>query len=95
MNRQTGKILVWLILALLLVGALGAYWYFNPDRQPNWVADKMPTSADAKVTLYRWQDASGEWTVSSEPPAEGVEYEIVNYRHDTNVMPPVEPEDEG
>ena len=81
-------------LAILIAGALGVYWYYNPDEQPNWLAARMPTAADAEVTLYRWQNSTGEWTVSSELPPEGVEYEVVSYRHDANVMPAVQPEDE-
>jgi hypothetical protein len=95
LKRQNGKVLVVLMLALMLAGALGGYWYFNPDQQPNWLASRMPTAPDAEVTLYRWQAADGEWIVSGEPPPEGVEYEIVNYRHDANVMPPVKTEDEN
>ena len=94
LNLQKGKALLWAVLVLLFMGALAAYWYFNPAQQPDWVAKRMPTDPGAEIALYRWQNPSGEWTVSSELPPEGVEFEVVSYRHDTNVMPPVNQENE-
>jgi hypothetical protein len=94
LNRQSGKIFIWVLLGLLVAGGLAAFWHFNPAQQPDWVASRLPTAPDVEVTTYRWQDANGEWNFSSERPPEGVEFEVVRYRHDTNVMPAVEREDE-
>ena len=94
LNLQTGKALLLIMLALLLLGALGVYWYVNPAQQPDWIAKQMPTAPDAEVTLYRWKNANGEWVASSEPPPAGVEFEALSYRHDTNLMPAVIVEDD-
>jgi hypothetical protein len=63
-------------------------------------AKKDPLTAagdaiDKNVTqVYKWQDASGEWHFSSEPPPAGTKSSIETYRSDVNIVqappPPVE-----
>lgn len=80
------KKLILFILVILLVA--GAVLYANPDwqayllRKRDDVMDKVQTT-----TLYKWQDGDGQWQVSSEKPPPGTEFEILEYQHDTNVMP--------
>jgi len=37
--------------------------------------------------VYKWRDADGAWRITDEPPPRGVEYERLEYRSDTNVLP--------
>ena len=80
------------VTLLVLAGGIAAagYWYFNPQDRPGWVSDRLPVAPSASVQLYRWKNDQGEWTVSDSPPADGTPYEVVEYRHDENVMPAVE-----
>ena len=38
------------------------------------------------TTVYKWQDESGEWHFSNNPPAEGIAHQVVTYRADTNTL---------
>ena len=84
----------WAVLIVLLGAVLiiASWWYYDPAARPGWLAERLPTAPGAEVELYRWQGADGQWHLSSEPPPAGTEYETVRYRHDTNVLPPVETE---
>lgn len=77
----------WLWLAVFGVAGAAGYWYFNPQERPTWVTRQLPVAPSAEVALYRWKDDAGEWVVSDEKPPDGVAFERVSYRHDTNVMP--------
>lgn len=82
----------WIVVLLLVgMGALGAYWYFNPGAQPAILADLLPSDPSAETVLYRWQDEQGQWVVTDRPPAEGITYEEVRYRDDANVIPATRP----
>ncbi len=42
---------------------------------------------DSKTTtVYKWQDAGGEWHFSNTPPPKGVASQVQTYRADTNVI---------
>lgn len=80
---------VWLLVALLLVGAL--IW-FNPDyrKQFGEQFEELPAAAGItkKTTrVYKWRNAGGEWQITDHLPPEGVEYERLDYREDVNVLP--------
>lgn len=78
---------------LVVVGGLllgtGAYVYLDPTLRSelkNQTRELVPSSS---TTLYKWQDASGRWHVEDSPPPAGVAFEVLDYRHDANVMPAV------
>ncbi len=75
-----------LLAVAVAAAALAGYWYVTPQARPSWLGDRLPVADHAEVRLYRWRDASGQWQVSDQPPPDGVPYEIVSYRHDTNVL---------
>lgn len=54
------------------------------------ISEKDVASKESKV--YKRKDAQGNWYYSNEPPKEGEEAEVMTYRSDTNVLPPL-PED--
>jgi len=44
-------------------------------------------NADSKTTtVYKWQDADGEWHFSNTPPPQGVASQMQTYRADTNII---------
>lgn len=38
------------------------------------------------ATIYKWQDAAGEWHFSNTPPPEGTAVQVKTYRTDVNVI---------
>lgn len=40
-----------------------------------------------EVTVYRWRDTEGNWHFSNEPPAEGIDYQVLEVNPDTNLIP--------
>jgi len=96
--RKSGRRRWIVALALPLLVGLGVWWYFQPSARPALVSsllgDVLPVAPSATTTLYRWQDENGEWVVSDRPPPDGVAYEEVRYREDTNVLPPADPADD-
>ena len=75
-----------LILGALALGVVGlaVYWYANPQSAPWWLRDYVP---DAPVRLYKWTDQQGEQHYSNSPPPAGVDYELVDYWENANVLP--------
>lgn len=41
------------------------------------------------TTFYKWQDAVGEWHFTTTPPKDGINYQVLKFRSDENVLPPV------
>ena len=39
------------------------------------------------TTVYKWQDANGQWQVSNQPPPGNTPYETLDYHRDANIMP--------
>ena len=79
------KILV-IVLGLLIGG--GVYIYLDPElmQQTEQQMDRL-TGQEQTQTLYRWQDADGQWQVSDQPPPAGISYETRYYDPQTNVIP--------
>lgn len=79
---------LWLLLAAVIaILGLGAYWYFNPQAQPGFIAEYLPSDPKAEILLYRWKGPDGQWVVSDQLPPAGIEYEQVRYSSDANVIP--------
>lgn len=87
-NRQKKKSIAprVLMVTMLIVLIALVYWYFNPSSRPAWLADKLPVAASATTTVYKWKSENGVTMVSDHKPPEGVEYEVVEYRNDQNVI---------
>jgi hypothetical protein len=78
---------LWSIALLAAFAGVGGYFYLYPDSLPEWAA-KTAIGRDLQTTtVYKWQDASGAWQVSDQPPPPGTEYQVEKYTHDTNVLP--------
>lgn len=73
-------------IALLVLGVAGVYLYLNPHVGVEW-REGTPLEGTTTTVVYKWRDADGKWQITDEPPANGVDYEVLDYRHDTNVLP--------
>jgi hypothetical protein len=60
------------------------------DKISETISEKDIPAKESKV--YKRKDAQGNWYYSNEPPKEGEEAEVMIYRSDTNLLPPL-PED--
>jgi len=56
---------------------------------------KLPIINENETTIYKWQDDSGEWHFSNQPPPAGVASSVKIYRSDVNITrtPPPTPEE--
>lgn len=77
-----------LFIFLAILTGVALYIYLDPslNRQAGQQIDKLLDSEQTR-TLYRWQNAEGQWQVSDTPPAAGIPYETVQYNRNTNVVP--------
>lgn len=75
-------------LVILLVLAVLAYIYFNPDYKQQ-LTDLPAEMGFSKKTvhIYKWQNEKGEWQLTDKLPPPGIEYEKREYREDVNVLP--------
>lgn len=90
-SSRARRYLSFAVTVLLLAGAgAAALFYLRPGfapRLPEWL-EQTALLPQAEVTqLFQWQDADGRWHVSDQPPAAGIAYERLEYRHDTNILP--------
>jgi hypothetical protein len=87
-KRQSigGRVLTAIVLLGAVVGA-GVYYYLYPEELPAWAAKTSIGRDMQTATVYKWQDASGNWHVSDQPPPEGTDYKAEKYSRDTNVVP--------
>ena len=81
----SGRALLALLILLLLAGA-GAWWYFAPDKLPDFAKAWLPASPSQSPALYKWRDAKGRLHYTDTPPPDRP-YEVVRYNPDANVLP--------
>lgn len=73
------------IIAVLVI----AFLYAKPEYMDSIESftDKALPDAVTHSRAYRWKDSKGQWQLSDKPPADGIDYEVVEYHKDTNVIP--------
>ena len=86
-RRQRGAVPMWLLIVLGVLGGLVLYWYVTPREAPSWVRGWLPGLPEYTGPLYRWHDDQGREQITDKPP-KGRLYETLNYRNETNVVPP-------
>jgi len=88
-QRRKRKSLAKPIITVVLLASVAAviFWYFYPSSRPAWLADRLPVAASATSTMYRWTNDTGLPVISDQKPPVGVEFEVIEYRNDQNVIP--------
>ena len=85
-GSNTRRIL-WLFALLVSLVSMMAYFYLYPESLPKWAA-KTPIGQQLQTTtVYKWQDESGRWHVSDQPPPAGTKYQVEDYGRDINILP--------
>ena len=90
-SRQQGIIgrIFLVVILLAAIGGVITYYTLYPESLPEW-ASKTKVGRDIQTTtIYKWQDKSGAWHVSDQPPPKGTDYQVEKYARDTNVLPPL------
>ena len=85
-KRQTGRIPMWLLIGLGILGGVVLYWYTTPQDTPSWAREWLPNLPEYKGPLYRWRDYKGREHITDKPPRSRP-YEQITYRSDANVVP--------
>ncbi len=88
-QRQFGRVPLWLLFGLGLLGGLVLYWYTTPQDVPRWARKWLPLPGlpDYTGPLYRWRDDRGREQITDKPP-KNRPYETQLYRSNANVAPP-------
>lgn len=87
------KFLKAVLVVLVIVAIAGAYLYMNPEIWKKWVKGTPLEPPPTVTQMYKWQDASGQWQVSDRPPDAGIQYEVLQYRSNENVVPSLPTDD--
>ena len=87
-----------LLIVLIIVLVAGAFFLApdNPDddspallqglSQIRSMTEGLGDAESNTTTVYKWQDADGEWHFSNTPPPQGIASQVQTYRTDTNVI---------
>ncbi|MGD8484315.1 MAG: DUF4124 domain-containing protein [Thioalkalispiraceae bacterium] len=74
------------ILAAILLGIILYIWQ-DPQLGKKVKDQTRDLISPETTTVYKWQDANGQWQVSNQPPPGDIPYETLEYHRDTNVVP--------
>ncbi len=76
------------VVIVVLVVIAGVYVYQTPALRSYFSDLPAAVGVPKKSTsVYKWKNPEGVWQYTQEPPPEGVEYEVIEVTHDTNVLP--------
>ena len=72
----------------LSIIATGAYYLYQNEDLLNTLIGKVHQVAPElnKSTLYKWQNAKGEWQVTDKPPGKGTTYTTVTSQDQINII---------
>jgi hypothetical protein len=77
-----------LILLLLVLGIAAAVYLVQHPKVWNEMRRDLPLIGGEDVTrAYKWRDAQGRWQVTGDPPGAGVDFEVLEFAEDVNVLP--------
>ena len=74
------------LLVLFLIGAL-VWLYLHPNTWRHIETMSIPGLTQEKEMLYRWRDNTGLTHYTDEPPADGIDYQVVQFDPDANIVP--------
>lgn len=75
-----------LVFLLIIAAAVG--YFFNPDFK-RFVDNRLSYNIGIKNHVsygYKWQNKSGAWQLTQDPPSDGIPYQKIEVRDDWNVM---------
>jgi hypothetical protein len=78
------------LIVLVLIAALVAYLKpeYKTRLQDLSFAVGLSDIVPKKTTrLFKWRDVRGNWQITDRLPPAGVDYEMLEYREDVNVLP--------
>ena len=79
-----------LLIVLSLADVL--VWYFKPEYRTQ-LQDLSSDIGLSRITpkktarLFKWRDAGGNWQITDQLPPKGIDYEMLEYREDVNILP--------
>lgn len=89
-----GRLLTVLGVLAVVAGAAAYAWLYHPEAVRGLVGDTPLAPPPTTTRVYKWQGPAGDWNITQQPPPEGVPYEVLEVRGDTNVMPLVPPQED-
>ena len=82
-----------LILLLVVLAVIaGVALYIKPEYR-QWFQELSSDIGLSRIAprkterLFKWRDAAGNWQITDRLPPEGIDYEMLEYREDVNVLP--------
>ena len=76
---------------LVLAIAGGVVWYWHPAWWQRLVEPVVESwqwlTGTDRIRVYRWRSRDGTVQLSTRPPGEGVDFEIIEVDPDANVLP--------
>jgi len=88
------KFLKFISIVSLILAVAGGYLYMHPAVWQKWVKGTPLEPPPATTHVYKWQGANGQWQITDTPPPAGTKFEQLDYRSDTNIMPPLVPQED-
>ena len=77
-----------LLTLLFLAGVAALVLWMSPElRRDATSLLKHAGLGSSSATLYKWRNGQGVWQYTQSPPPQGVPYQEVEVRSDTNVLP--------
>jgi hypothetical protein len=79
-----------LLIVLLLVAGLVVYLkpgYWNRIQDLSSTIGLSQIAPKKTTRLFKWRDAGGNWQITDQLPPDGIDYELLEYREDVNVLP--------
>jgi len=93
------------LLIILIIALVAGAFFLTPDNpddgspallqglsQIRSMTEGLGNEESKTTTVYKWQDADGEWHFSNTPPPEGIASQVQTYRADTNVIQAPQPQ---
>lgn len=75
-------------ILLILISAACYYIYQDKNLRSNLMGKIHQVAPELnQSTLYKWQNAKGEWQITDKPPAKGVTFTTISSQDQINVMP--------
>ena len=82
-----GRVIAIILMVVILIAGGAYFYYYERDLAGKLLKDTPLELSPTVTTVYKWQDAEGNWQITDRRPTGGIAYEVLEYNSDTNVMP--------